>query len=683
LYSNPGRKKGMGITVAAAGVVQASLPFYSGEWKGCDIKRARYCPHPYPICCHGSSSSSEGGENRTSSNMGGITSGAGKRLQNYLEFHRGKANINSNVNANSNTTQWDWDRWQEHFSEVDEHETLSSVLKLQLEEAVESEDFQEASRLKRAIAAAMEKDTIADVMAELKKSIEEERYWDAARIRDDAGAGLVGWWVGLPQGPGDPYGRIIQIVPGQGRFVAKSYSARQLANAAPGVPLFEIFVTKDGVLGYRQQAVYLRRARGTSGDSLQVLEAEDANLLGSSKSVPEGNKKYNNTENPGDVEKGGDKGDDMDLREDGLNRVLNFLRERIPGIKFKILKVIAPEGAEMDTRIFEELMQDNGKEKDEEIDSGETSEDEIKIEGDLQDDKVTTGGDSDFSEKRKEIPIKLVIGGVLQSSSEDKTPPITIRVPARIEYKRRDVFVFHTEEKEDQQKNSGKEKMPELKVATIAAQASAELMPPDVAKVFWNAEKGPIKVPRDIKEIIKLAVSQAQKRNGLFGSTMFHRIDVSEASADPLSGLYIGAFGPYTSEVVDLRRKYGHWHNVDESLSEDANLEFFEYVEAVKLIGDLNVPAGKVTFRAKIGKENRLSNHGIYPEELGVVARYKGQGRMAEPGFHNPQWIDGELVLLDGKASAHTNGAELGFVYSVPERHFLILFNRLKLQQRD
>jgi hypothetical protein len=39
---------------------------------------------------------------------------------------------------------------------------------LQLEEAVESEDFQEASRLKRAIAAAMEKDTIADVMAELK-----------------------------------------------------------------------------------------------------------------------------------------------------------------------------------------------------------------------------------------------------------------------------------------------------------------------------------------------------------------------------------------------------------------------------------------------------------------------------------------------------------------------------------
>lgn len=61
------------------------------------------------------------------------------------------------------------------------------------------------------------------------------------------------------------------------------------------------------------------------------------------------------------------------------------------------------------------------------------------------------------------------------------------------------------------------------------------------------------------------------------------------------SGLYIGSHGLYTSEVIHLRRKFGQWKE-DAGVKEPPSLEFYEYVEALKLTGDPYVPAGQVTF---------------------------------------------------------------------------------------
>lgn len=59
-----------------------------------------------------------------------------------------------------------------------------------------------------------------------------------------------------------------------------------------------------------------------------------------------------------------------------------------------------------------------------------------------------------------------------------------------------------------------------------------------------------------------------------------------------------------------------------------------ECVLGVKVTGDPNVPAGNVSFRARIGRKHRVSGWDVmYPPELDVQARYPGEGRVAQKGF--------------------------------------------------
>ncbi|KAK7319491.1 hypothetical protein RJT34_04212 [Clitoria ternatea] len=595
--------------------------------------------------------------------------------------------------------EWNWDRWRHHFDEVDDQERLLSILKSQLSRAVYLEDYEDAARLKVAIAAAANNDSVGRVMSHLSRAIKEERFGDAAFLRDKAGAGLVGWWAGISKDINDPHGLIIRITPEHGRYVARSYSPRQLETSAAGIPLFEFFLKTDKKGEFKSQAVYLKRRGAFQGPPTTSSKALDATgKLSSVESIEDKSDLF--VVNTEDLENGGDRNDGSDP-SDGMPGFQNVLKDMIPGVKVKVYKVITPEKVDKDliSKVIEQIIEEEEDEDEDEDKDGDGDEDEdeddededeeegndtdgleledIKSESDHEGDEeieINAGLGTSEREEPNEIAVKVVIGGLVQKLSSNLSARDLLRVPAKLEMKGRGSFSFTVENEVNQQVGLDKGKSSSDK-SKFQGRRRVDHVIFDLAK-FIGRGKVPSKVLKEVGELINLTLSQAQNHQRLSGSTIFNRIEIPTLF-DPLNGLYIGAHGLYSSEVIQLRRRFGQWQE-DGGPKEPSNLEFYEYVEALKLTGDPYVPAGQVAFRAKVGNRYQLPHKGIIPEEFGVIARYKGEGRLAEPGFQNPRWVDGELVILDGK---HLKaGPVVGFVYWAPEYHFLVFFNRLRLQ---
>lgn len=87
--------------------------------------------------------------------------------------------------------------------------------------------------------------------------------------------------------------------------------------------------------------------------------------------------------------------------------------------------------------------------------------------------------------------------------------------------------------------------------------------------------------------------------------------------------MYIGGYGPHGLELIQLQRGYGRWDEdaASPSTSASQGTDFYEYVEGVKVTGDPNVPAGKVTFRAKVGPKYKLPPIEYANVDLGTVSR--------------------------------------------------------------
>ncbi|XP_073220153.1 protein EXECUTER 2, chloroplastic-like isoform X2 [Cicer arietinum] len=539
----------------------------------------------------------------------------------FFPLVRSKRNHKLCCRCTRSSSKWGWNRWRQHFFHMQKAERTASLFELQLEHAIDREDYGEAARLKRDIDEATSVDAVAQIMSQLKSFIDDERYEDASKLCTLSGCGLLGWWVGLAKDFDDPIGRIIQITPGVGRFIATSYSPRQLLTKSGGTPIFEIYVVKNADDTYQMQVVHLERPKRNLKSSIPSSEAD--------KPKPE---------------------------------------DKIPGLKMKVININAEEeGAKDDDSVKQLIQEDSDK-----MNSGENTEEDVNnLDGDNED---TLEADSDASAEEKDSDVKLFVS---RFSPDENDPPVFdsfIRLPAELQDTERHNFVLHIPGR-IVERDARKRRAEEIYKAAVAAQELLNIMPYEVVNTFQGPDDKFSKVTRSMHKMVKCAISKAQKRGKLSAYTSFNRINNTSSSGDPLEGLYIGAFGAHGLEVVQLKRKFGRWDDMDDTE--------FEYVEAVKLTGDILVPAGEVAFRAIIDRDHKNINRCRLTNTMGVDATYKGQAQISDFDFKNPRWISGDLLLLNvGKGPRQIlEGADMGFQYSSEDKSFIVLFFRLKLPE--
>lgn len=123
--------------------------------------------------------------------------------------------------------------------------------------------------------------------------------------------------------------------------------------------------------------------------------------------------------------------------------MINFLKDKIPGLKIKVMNVNATEEVIEDNDPVKQLMQED----EEKTTSIENSEDETGKLEEIQPDGVSLEGGSDPSEDAKDLDMKLFIGGVVHNDEDSPNKDEYVRLPAHLNDMERDSFVLHIPEK--------------------------------------------------------------------------------------------------------------------------------------------------------------------------------------------------------------------------------------------
>ena len=580
------------------------------------------------------------------------------------------------------------------FYEIECEASALEALEAQIEDAVETEDFASAASLKRAVDALRASDETGRLCDAYADAIANERFEEAVKLRD-AGVGLCGWWAGVEErsataedaDASPATGVIMRISREHGRLVGATYSSRDLADivelnkAYPegydyeaGQPVMEIILREDESTpsGYRRDVVRLNYVPVTiplAGD-----EDEDEDTEEDVASALEG---------VGFV--AASSGTESALR--AIEEAASSLRdsEDLDSVKEEIkasLLGLDPTSGKPRDEALEEVgaMLDKfndvlAAEEAEDDDDEETLYDVTRTSASLQeegrhafiltsDDEIISLDDDEEDNRPFSRALDKEIEGFLASKWESMVPNSESPSANALGAGSHAALV-----------NAVKEAAQEMFARHDHEVVDEEVDVEDYFREIGDDEEIEDGDEVSAEELLAIIGQEDVLHRPLPNRVRFQRIDPSLASGlrkDIFDRLYIGAFGPHGPEVLRLVR--GRWGD-DVGDSNDC-------VTAIKLTGDENVPCGAASFRAKVNKANLITEGGSYPDELGVMARYKGEGRVAKPGFTESHWVEGELLVLNGKGGSLTGGAELGFVWAVPgERRLLILFSSLVLPE--
>lgn len=227
------------------------------------------------------------------------------------------------------------------------------------------------------------------------------------------------------------------------------------------------------------QVAFLKQTKGNSANS---NSSSDKSTKGPSAGEAENTAVVDVKLEESEAEKGEGKSIDLEgAAEEGIKGVINFLKEKIPELKVKVMRVDVTEDITEDTlKQFIEEDSESRTSKDVEEDATEIDSNQL--------DRVAAQGDGDTIEDENNLDTKLYIGGVLHNNEQNLSKDEFIRVPADIKDMERDSFMLHIpkiyHDNEPEENIASK-----VKVGTIAAQSVSDLMPSEIAKAFWSSEK--------------------------------------------------------------------------------------------------------------------------------------------------------------------------------------------------